>query len=83
MTFNTSKTLCVISPRGLLDLNPRAAGGYFTPLHNGTKNPEKRLKPWHTVTHLRVLSESYPMNTNTTGLRWSIKFFASLCFGRK
>ena len=24
------------------------------------KNPEKRLKPWHMGTHLRVLSKSYP-----------------------
>ena len=28
----------------------------------------KLLKPWHMGTHLRVLSESYPMNTNMTGL---------------
>ena len=27
-------------------------------------------------THLRVLSESSPMNTNMTGLRW---FFINLC----
>ena len=31
------------------------------------KKPEKRLKPWHMGTHLRVLSESYPINTNMTG----------------
>ena len=34
------------------------------------KKPAKLLKPWHTGTHLRVLSESYPMNTNMTGFRW-------------
>ena len=32
------------------------------------KNPEKWLKLWHMGTHLRVLSKSYPMNTNMTGL---------------
>ena len=30
-------------------------------------------------THLRVLSDSYPV----TGLRWSSKVFVFLCFGRK
>ena len=30
-------------------------------------------------THLRALSESYPKNTNMTGLRWFSKIFASLC----
>ena len=30
-------------------------------------------------THLRVLSESYPMNTNMTGLQWFSKIFASFC----
>ena len=33
--------------------------------------------------HLRVLSGSYPMNTNMTGFRLFSKIFASLCFGRK
>ena len=32
-------------------------------------------------THLRVLSESYPMNTNKTGFRSFSKIVASLCFG--
>ena len=32
-------------------------------------NPLKWLKPWHKGTHLRVLSESYVMNTNMTGFR--------------
>ena len=31
-------------------------------------------------THLRVLSESYQINTNMTGYRWFPKIFASLCF---
>ena len=30
-------------------------------------------------THLRVLSKSYPMNTNMTGFRWFSKIFSSLC----
>ena len=30
---------------------------------------EKSLKPWHMGTPLRELSESYPMNTNTTGFK--------------
>ena len=34
-------------------------------------------------THLRVLSESYLMNTNMTGFGWLSKIFASLCFGQK
>ena len=39
-----------------------------------SKNPEKLLKPWHMGTHLRVPSESYPMNTNTTGFRLFSEF---------
>ena len=34
-------------------------------------------------THLRVLSESYPMNTNMIGFGWFLKIFASLCFWAK
>ena len=33
-------------------------------------------------THLRVLSESFPMNTNMTGFRRVFLIFASLCFGQ-
>ena len=35
-------------------------------------------------THLRVLSESYPMNTNMTGFRWFSKIFGQKlpCIGR-
>ena len=40
---------------------------------------QKKLKndwnPWHMGTHLKVLSESYPMNTNVTGFR-SLYFLA-------
>ena len=34
------------------------------------KKPEIWLKPKHMGTHLIVLSESYPMNTNIIGFRW-------------
>ena len=34
------------------------------------KKVEKLLKPWHMGTHLRVLNESYPIETNMT---WSRK----------
>ena len=33
----------------------------------------KWLKPCHMGTHQRVLSESYPMNTNMTRFRWFSK----------
>ena len=36
-------------------------------------NPEKWLKPWHMGTHLKVLCESYPMNTNMIGFKWFSK----------
>ena len=32
-------------------------------------------------THLIVLNESFPMNTNMAGFRWYSKIFASLCLG--
>ena len=47
------------------------------------KKPGKWLKPWQMGTHPRVLSESYPMNTNMTGFQWFSEVSASLCFGRK
>ena len=47
------------------------------------KKPEKWLKPCHMGTHLWVLSESYPMNTNKTWFRWLSKIFAFLSFGWK
>ena len=47
----------------------------------GKKN-EKWLKPWRIGTHLRALSESYPMNTNMSGFRWFSKIAVSLCFGQ-
>ena len=64
--------------------NPYAAGGNWLvwPKQNDAKN----LKTTETLahgTHLRVLSETYPMNTNMTGFRLLTKIFASFCFGRK
>ena len=53
------------------------------PIQNYAKNLQKCLKPWHMGTPLRVLSKSFPMNTNMTGFRWFSKFFASLCFVQK
>ena len=44
------------------------------------KKSENLLEPWHMGTHLRVLSESYVMNTNMTGFRRSSKNFATLYF---
>ena len=32
------------------------------------KETEKSLKSWHVGTHVRVLSESFPMNTSMAGL---------------
>ena len=42
------------------------------------EKPGKLLKPWQMGTHLRVLGESFPMNTNMTGLRWFSEIFAFL-----
>ena len=40
------------------------------------KKPENLLKPLHMSTHLRALSESFPLNTNMTRIKW---FSESLC----
>ena len=47
-----------------------------------SQTPEKLLKPCQLGTHLRVLSEGYPINTNMTRFRPFSKVFASLFFGR-
>ena len=47
------------------------------------ENLEKWLKSWNMGSHMGVLSECYPMNTNVTGFRWFSKVFASLCLGLK
>ena len=46
------------------------------------KKPEKSLKLWQMGSHLKVLSESFPMSTNMTGFRWFSKIFAFLCIGQ-
>ena len=43
------------------------------------KKPDKWLKPWHIGTHLRVIGESYPINTNMTGLRIAFQIFLHNC----
>ena len=47
------------------------------------KKPEKLLKPWQMGTHLIVLSKSFQMNTNTTGLGYLSKILAFLYLGQK
>ena len=47
------------------------------------KNNEKLLKPWQMGTHMRVLGESFLMNTKMTGFQCFFKNLAFLCFGRK
>ena len=64
-------------------LNPYAGGGLFGQNKMMQKKPEKWPKPWHTGTHLRVLSKSCLMNTNKTWFQWLSNIFASLCFGQK
>ena len=54
-------------------LNPYVAGGKYGQYKMIQKTWKKLLKPWQMGTHLRVLSESYPMNTNMTGFRWFSK----------
>ena len=60
---------------------PHILNGTARSIENYVKRAEKRPKPWHMGTHLRVLIESYPMNTNMAGFKCFSKFFASLCFG--
>ena len=40
-----------------------------------SKKLEKIIKPWHIGTHMRVLSESFPMDTIMTGVRWFLENF--------
>ena len=64
----------------IFSLNPCAAGGEF----GKYKIMQKSLKMAETLAHgyhLRVLSESFPINTNKMGFRWFSRIFASLCFG--
>ena len=43
------------------------------------KKAEKCPKPWQMGTHMKVLGESFPMNTNMTGFRCFSKLFVHLC----
>ena len=40
---------------------------------------KKRLKPWHIGTHLRVLGQGYPMNTNMAEFRRFRKICTFVC----
>ena len=51
-----------------MPINPYAASSEFGQ-YLMIKIPEKYLKPCQIGTYLRVLSESYPMNTNVTWFR--------------
>ena len=64
-------------------VNPYSAAGLFGQYKMMQKKPEKWLNPRQIGTHLRVLRESYPENTNMIGLRWFSKIFAFLCLRRK
>ena len=46
------------------------------------KKTEKWLNPWQIGTHLRVLTESFLMNTNMIGFRWFAYFLPSCAFGK-
>ena len=54
---------------GIWILNPCAACGYFGQYRIMWKKQKNDWKLWEIGTHLRVLSESYPMNTKMTGFR--------------
>ena len=56
-------------------INPHAAGANFSNT-KWCKKHDKWPKPWLMGTQLRVLSQSFLMNTNMTGFRW---FFKNCC----
>ena len=72
-------------PMILLTILPLCWWWPIWPIQNDAKKMKKWLKPWHmgSESHLRLLSESYVMNTNMLSCRWFSKIFASLCFGWK
>ena len=56
----------------------------FWPFTKWCKKNEKSLKTWHMGTHLRELSESYPMDTNVIGSRYIVfKIFGILVLWTK
>ena len=73
-------------------LSPDAAGDCFGqnnwkpekwPIWPIQNDAQTRKMTWHMGTHLRVLSESYLMNTNMTGFMWFSKIFVTQWFGLK
>ena len=54
---------------------------FIWPIQNDVKKKLKMIETLAHGTHLRVLSESFPMNTNMTGFRWFSKILTFLCFG--
>ena len=82
--FNLSMLTEIFELKAILRkiFNPYAAGGLFG-RYKIIQNPEKWSKPWQMGTQMRVLGESYPMNTNMTGLAWFLKILASLYLGLK
>ena len=63
----------LLSGKGFI-LNPYAAG---------VKKAEKWPKPWQMGIHLKVLDESFPMNTKMIGFRRFSKIFEFLCLRQK
>ena len=52
-------------------------------LANLTHKTIMQKTTWRMGTHLRLLSDNYPLNTNMPVFRWFSKIFAPLFFGRK
>ena len=73
-SINLPASLCIQSGLTLMLLAANLANAKWC------KKTAKLLKPWHMGTHLWVLSESFPMNTNTTVFRWFSEIFASLYY---
>ena len=53
---------------------------YTAEAKNKAKKLKKEPKPWHMGTHLRVLSESHPVNTIMAGFRGFSKFLRPCAF---
>ena len=84
---------CLFSSFSLLNLhfsnaqecklcNPYAAADLFGQ-YKMMQKIEKSPKPTHRGTHITVLSESFPMNTNMTDFRCFSKIFASVMLWTK
>ena len=66
-----------MGPNGLTFMLLVANSGQYKMMQKSLKNDSK---PWHVCTHLRVLRENYPMNTNMTGFIWFLKNLCVLDF---